>query len=293
MKISNSQVLSLNKCEKRYDFEHVQTLKPLSYPEPMMRGLMGHDMMEAFFRTMAEGKSYEDCAKAINPLLEEATKTGQTELLNVYRHVLAFGAYAFAEEWKIVLCEEGQHWMVNENIEFVFKPDLVIEFTKGPRRGNQAVLDFKFTGQYWSKREINMYQQVPKYFIYLRKVDPEKWKKLRNGGVVMLNTRAAAAATGLGLFKIEWLNLNKQKLATIEKEHEEYLTRIYAIHRFPGWEPKRTVDSYACKLCFFADDLCPFDLEGKDTSRLLKFGYEINTYFTDNYGANNDSSGTD
>ena len=198
----------------------------------------------------------------------------------VYRHVIAFGAYAFQQKWKIVYSEVNSVEPTGiEDVEFAYTPDILAEFTEGPHRGYQFMLDFKFTGQYWNDREIAMYQQLPKYMIYHNK---SAEKKIRHAALVMLNTRAAQTATGTNLFKVSWLPITREKLAKIEEENEALAIQIkFAVDNdlYP-----RTADAYTCKMCDFADDICPAELNGRDITKMLERNYERNTYFEDNYG---------
>lgn len=275
MKISNSQILSLQKCERRFYYEHVLKLRPIEYPAPMELGIAGHAEMEVFFKTMATGATYDECVEALNPLL----MSGDMNLLSAYRHVLAFGAYAF-DLWEPVHVEES-FFVPTGNNTFVFTPDLIARWKMGIHRGQLLLLDFKFTGQYWNDRELGMYQQIPKYVSYYKKHTGET---IRHGGVVMLNTRAAQGATGSKLFLIKWVKLTKKKLARIEYENERLLIEVEKAKALYEPEFLRTVDSHQCKMCFFAEDLCPMELEGADTSRVLKRSYQKNTYFEENYG---------
>lgn len=283
MKISNSQIMSWQKCEKRFYYEHILRIKPLTYPEAMENGISGHSMMEIVFKAMLEGKDYDACVEELNPFVSELIATNPARL-KVYRHVLAFLAYVFQQGWKPVYVEENMLAPVAEH-EFAFTPDIIFEWTSGPKRGKQFVLDFKFTGQYWNDRQINMFQQLPKYIIYSNRL---REGNMRHAGVVMLNTRAADSATGDRLFMVKWLTITPEKLRRIEEENEILIRRVaFAKLHYEPVHYLRTVDSHACMMCFFADDLCPADLEGRDTKRIIERNYERNTYFDDNYEKEN------
>src|SRR6266540_6624722 len=133
MRISNSQILSLQTCERRFYYEHILKLKPKQFPDAVEGGLFGHEMFEVFFKAMQQEKDFDECAKELNPLLEGAIT--HTELLKLYRHVLAFGAYAFQQDWKIVACEESVLFEIEEGLEFAYTPDLIIEWTSGTKKG--------------------------------------------------------------------------------------------------------------------------------------------------------------
>ena len=303
MKISNSMMVSADKCEKGIEFEHVYQIRPKEYPEAMTRGLAGHDLMEAFFKKMMEGVTYEECVDAVNVVLAEVMLETPT-VTEIYRHVLAFGAYVFQQGWKPVSVEENRLYPMGlfverngeqEELEFAFTPDVIFEFTNGPRKGRQFIVDFKFTGQYWSDRELNVYQQLPKYVLY---TNAETMKNslltksttdrlIKHAALVMLNTRAARGTTGQNLFLVKWIDLKPAKLQGVEGENRTKALRV-AQMRVEGEagtrEFLRTVDTYGCKMCFFAEDICPAQLAGRDITKMIERNYIHNTYFDDNYG---------
>jgi hypothetical protein len=298
MKISNSMMVSADKCEKRFEFEHVYQIRPKEFPEPMTRGLAGHDLMEAFFKAMMDGKDYDECVEATNVVLAEKMKETMT-VSEIYRHVLAFGAYVFQQGWKPVLVEENKLYPLGisvyrgdelEELEFAFTPDVIFEFTNGPRKGRRFIVDFKFTGQYWSDRELGVYQQLPKYVMYTNRMSDDR--PIKHAAIVMLNTRAAKGATGGNLYLLKWIDLKQAKLDNIEHENIEKAMRV-AQMRVEGEagtrEFLRTSDTYACKMCFFADDICPAQLSGRDITKMIERNYIHNTYFDDNYGEKPDA----
>ena len=277
-KVSNSQIMSLQTCERRFYYEHILKIKPREFPVNVRRGIFGHELAECFFKAMQAGLSYEECVDSMQLLIMD--NLTDAELLKAYRLVCAFGAYAFQAGWKIIQVEENSLLEVEAN-EFAYTPDLIIEWTKGPKRGNRGILDFKFTGQYWTDKEIRVYQQLPKYMIYHNKVNKTK---VTNCALIMLNTRASADATGEKLFLIKWVPVGKAKLQEIERENEILIERV--AHVKATYKPEdymRTVSNFTCKFCFFSEDICPMELEGLDVSKVLKHNYEINTYFDDNY----------
>lgn len=286
MKISNSQIMDAQKCEKRFYFAHILKLRPKSYPAPMERGIFGHALLQAFFEMMATGATFEECVEATHPLI---LAEQNHDNLAIYRHVLAFGNRAFEEGWEVISCEVNYLYPLFEDdggdggLNFAFTPDIVFRWTKGPRRGNYFMLDFKFTAQEWNDREIAVYQQVPKYAVYWNLMNPDK--KIHNLGVVNLLTRAAVAAPGNKLFVVKWLKVTTEKMDNIERENNRLVQRV--AHMKKNYQPEdylRTVDSYQCKLCFFGEDICPADLEGRSIEKYIKVNYEINTYFEENYG---------
>jgi hypothetical protein len=103
---------------------------------------------------------------------------------------------------------------------------------------------------------------------------------MRHAGVVMLNTRAAS--NDRNLFLVKWLPVSKQKLLTIERENEILARRIEPLMRMTPEEYKdqaiHTPDDYACKTCWFADDICPMEMNGQDATTTMKSNYLVNDY---------------
>ena len=288
-KISHSDIKSMNKCEYRWFWERYKNLMPRDgYPEVMEVGTFGHALMEAAFTVIQNGGTYEQAAEASGALLVHVTDSLMK--MKVYKNVLAFVAWFLEQGYRVVDIEDKQSYPVTETVDFGFTPDLTIEHTVGPLKGSFSVLDYKFTGQYWSDREINMFQQVPKYIHYK---NLSTGSNIRRGGVVMLNTRAEANATGNRLFLVRWITPSTARFKTIERENEIMLRRINDFKTLADEKGEdelklhlvRTADEKACKFCFYADDLCPMDADGRDVTKVIARNYKQNT----DYGYNGET----
>lgn len=285
-KISHSDVKSINKCEYRWYYERYKNLTPVAgLPEVMEVGTFGHLLMEEGFKVIQAGGSYEEAAEAAGKPLVHAMDS--VLKMKVYKNVLAFIAWVLDQKMRIVDIEDKQSYPITDEVEFGFTPDLTVEHTQGPIRGSLSVLDYKFTGQYWSDRQINGFSQVPKYIHYKNKATG---LNITRGAVVMLNTRAEANATGSKLFIVKWVPITKKRLEIIERENEIMLARINHLRTIGdtyGDDALKlnlvhTADESACKFCFFADDLCPMEWQGRDASKVIARNYKQNT----NYGYN-------
>jgi hypothetical protein len=283
-KISHSDIKDFQSCEYKWFYGRYKNLTPAGgLPDVMQTGLFGHDLMEEAFKVIMAGGTFEEAANASGQLLMDVMD--RPLLAKVYKNVLAFVAWFQQQEYRVVGIEEKQSVPVAlAPYEFGFTPDIRFEFLKGPYRGQQGMLDYKFTGQYWSDREVNAFNQVPKYILYHNKITGDN---IRHGGVVMLNTRATATDTGSKLFIIKWLPISKYRLKLIERENEIMLDRVYTMQKYGeefGEEELKLQLVHAqnektCKFCFFADDLCPMDQMGKDTARSMRNNYKQNTQY--------------
>jgi hypothetical protein len=284
MIVSNSNMKSIQKCEYKFYFDVKLSLRPKNWPEPVEKGLFGHDLMESFFQAVIDGADYDEAAAVCTAKLGDMLTADPTNMLllqssGLLKHVLAFGAYFFNQPWKILEVEKNENWTIDDEADFGYTPDLVAEWTEGPKRGLPFVLDYKFTGQYWNERQIQTVQQMLKYLIYYNK---KHGTKMRHAGIVMLNTRANINDTGNKLFLVKWLPVSKTKLDTIERENEILVKRIEPLMRMDPEEYKaqavHTTDELACKTCWFADDICPQDMNGQDISKTIEANYIVNDY---------------
>lgn len=280
--VSNSNIETFQKCPRMFYYAVVRNLRPRVLPDFLKRGSFGHDCMEVGFQCIMDGGSPEDASEAIamGPLqkLMESGDPDTAEMMKVYRHIITFISWTQSDEvaWRPVALEDVGMWNLdakspttkertqefpNDHV-FAYTPDLIIEFTKGAYKGQHAVLDYKFLGQYMRDTAINMAQQIPKYIIYRNKYHTDF--KIRRGAFVQLNTRAAPDATGHKLFLVKWVEPNKQRLERIEYENEQWVRQVAKAKT--TWTPDqflRTVNKDQCDRCFFANELCPAEFDGK------------------------------
>lgn len=280
MIISHSNLKTFYDCEMKAYFSIKLNLRPKNWPDPIQKGFVGHEFMEAAFEAVLQGADYDEVVEILNNKLSRflVEHPNFLQFTDVYRHVLAFVGYYFQQPWKIVATEVNDNWPVDDDATFGFTPDLILEWTRGPKKGLPFVLDFKFTGQFWNDKQLNMVQQMLKYLIYYNKIHGTK---MRHAGVAMLNTRANAN-DNKNLFMIKWLPVSKTKLETIERENEMLIKRYEPYMRMTAEEYKevatRTPNEFLCKTCFYAEDVCPMDLNGLDITNAIKTNYVENEY---------------
>jgi len=286
--ISNSNIETFQKCERMFYYAVVKGLRPKVLPDFIKRGSFGHECMEAGFEVILNGGSVDEAIETIaaGPLqtLMNSGDPDTAEMMKVFRHVITFITWTQSEEvgWKPVALEDVGMWNLTyeqpfikdeqpseSDLVFAYTPDLIIEFTRGAYRGQHAVLDYKFIGQYMSDIAINMAQQIPKYIIYRNKYHTDF--KIRRGAFVQLNTRADASATGHKLFLVKWIEPNKHRLSRIEYENEQWVERVArAKDTYTPNEFLRTVNKDVCNRCFFGKELCPAEFDGKSPETVQK-----------------------
>lgn len=295
--ISNSNIETFQKCQRMYYYAVVQGLRPRVLPDFLKRGSFGHDCMETGFEVIMNGGTVEDASQVIaEGPLQNLMNSGDPDtaaMMKVYRHVITFITWTQTDEvgWRPVALEDVGMWDIStkqatdkettianpDNYVFAYTPDLIIEFTKGLYKGQHAVLDYKFIGQYMTDVAINMAQQIPKYIIYRNKTHTDF--KIRRGAFVQLNTRATPDDTGHKLFLVKWIEPNKHRLSRIEHENEAWVRMVAdARENWTSEDYLRTVNKDVCNRCFFAKDLCPAEFDGKAVDKVMEREYVKNEY---------------
>lgn len=294
--VSNSDIETSQKCERMFYYARILRLRPRELSPWLKRGSFGHECMETGFQVILDGGTPEDASKAIaaGPLktLLESGDPDTAEMMKVYRHVITFIEFSQRDDvnWRPVALEDTGMWNITagnqttkertqdfpHDLVFAYTPDLIIEFTQGLYKGQHAVLDYKFLGQYMTEVAVNMAQQIPKYIIYRNKQHTDF--KIRRGAFVQLNTRATAEATGHKLFLVKWIEPNKHRLQRIEFENERLVERVAALYDKPQEELLRTVNKDVCDKCFFARDLCPAEFDGRPIDKIIQREYVRNEY---------------
>lgn len=308
--VSNSDIETFQKCPRMFYYSRVRRLAPskANLPPALKRGSFGHKLMEKGFETILLGGSIQDATQAAALVLEELLNSDDphaSEMMGVYRHVCAFLSFATSEKciWRPVALEETGMWNITQNRPaeptdsvsdriFAYTPDMIVEFTEGLYKGQHAVLDYKFLGQYMKEIALNMSQQIPKYLIYRNKTHTDF--KIRRGAFVQLNTRALISDTGHKLFLIKWLDWNKNRLEQIERENERWVEIVARAYENPDADNfLRTVNKDVCNWCFFGQfGLCQAEFDGKPQNVIDKI---VDREFVRNtYGyMNGDDNGAD
>ena len=292
--IAVTDIETAQKCERMFYYARILRLRPKQLFPWLKRGSFGHDCMETGFQVIIDGGTEQEAAEVIaaGPLqrLLDSGDPDTAEMMKVYRHVITFISFTQTDKinWRPVALEDTGMWNLDKKVEhvkiegesiddlvFAYTPDLIIEFTQGLYKGQHAVLDYKFLGQYMSEDAVNMAQQIPKYIIYRNKVHTDY--KIRRGAFIQLNTRATPDATGHKLFLIKWVEPSKKRLERIEYENEEWVGRVASLYAKPQEQLLRTVNKDVCDKCFFTE-LCSTEFDGKPIEKIIQREYVRNEY---------------
>lgn len=257
-RISHSTGEAFLACEKKYELAHVENLAPKKMPAALALGIYGHKVMEVFFNEIKEsGDSDKAQALALRHAYQDIEHFGKIgkELIHWFDSVWP------TLGWKILEVEKTYYLKLNEETEYPFTVDLVIELN-----GQLLIVDHKFTADAYAEELLLVYPQLPKYIGAIRALGTPVVSAIYN----IIRTRS---------MKDMDAKMVRQALrpnnARIQNSFKIHLNTIDKIKNHTG-EFVRNV-GYGCKFCSFVD-LCGLEMNGEDSTALKATEFVPNTY---------------
>jgi hypothetical protein len=265
MLISQSEVDSYLGCERKhfYAFGEPTTegrgIEPLSFGMSLNKGLLGHTVLETYYKALMEDYSHKAAAeRAITVLFEKAQEGVEyaTELIPLM--VTYFDIYeddrkvwiplAIEQEFRLELGDSG--------LVFPFKVDGIFKHVPS---GRMILWDHKFLWNYYMPNSVKIMPQMPKYIYALQQLGfpvvdgMYNMISTRNNStepVRRVNCNIESQPTKMRQFMREQIMTMKQIQSKKEMDPEEWRNSVV-----------RTASAFNCKNCQFLS-LCTEDLEG-------------------------------
>lgn len=294
--ISHSEVDQFLTCERKhyYAFGKVAAngesgLQSKHISDGLFKGNLGHAALEAYYKYIMQfgetppsfmhmQNAKQDALEVINNALKEFPD--KTELiLGMYQVIAAYCDKWIQEDqfqWQVMAVEVEFREEVNAELTFPFKPDLI---RRDRRTGRVEVIDHKFLTNLYNSSEIAIQPQLPKYVGSLRNLGYEVDDGVYDlVGTRVLKTKPYDAEQQMRRvpLKITENRVNRSLL-----EQYRIVNRIAELKQMDNevWAHtvNRTANSFNCKNCPFLA-LCIADLNGEDTSVMVKYEFESNSY---------------
>lgn len=277
--ISQSEADSFLSCERKHYYAFGEKLQPIKYGAGLSRGIMGHEVLGAYYEPLMSGNSLESAERiamaTLNDFIVHDSSTQTVEL--VVELQILLGAY-FSDPQRLedmrkyeILSVEQIFHVEFDRYTFPFKPDMI---WREKDTGKVFVVDHKFLYNFYKDTDTAIMPQLPKYMGGLMVLG------LPVDGVMynMLRHRKNALEK---FMRISY----KPPTERIQSYLHEQETVANHIQIFKGMELERwekyvvrTASSYNCKNCSFLD-LCQTDLDKRPgRSILVNTFYEKNTY---------------
>lgn len=277
--ISHSEVDQFLSCERKHYYGFGRRLQRKTASTSLRRGTMGHQILDIYYQAIKDGFTTEQARQSgmerfvhfiQEPDVDVSLLADLQDLLTRYFDY----APTLDAGYKVLYVEQEFRLPLTENIEYPYKPDLIMEHTA---TGKIKVIDHKFIYNFYNIDDMRISPQLPKYMGALR----ANGIKVTDGVYNMLRWRKVKDQSPEANFKRESVPINNTRIAITFQEQISAMTRIAAVKALPlsEWQSHvlRTASSFNCSHCSFLD-LCTTELAGEDSSLIQAHDFEPNKY---------------
>lgn len=273
MIISNSEVDTFLRCRKQHWYQYVLGLYPRKLSRPNHIGLLGHHILEVYYRYIKEGFSRVDAFHAgMNELIAAHAHVDSDVVALVSQRFMQYYEYYPTEDFDIVDVEGVYKTPLNDRITYGLTLDLLVKYHTGPWRGQYVVIDHKFKYNFLTADENSMHVQTYKYIWTLRKLGFPIKRALIN----QIRYREDIRDIDKLFSRIEMNPKTPEHIDNIMAEHLKVSEEIYTLKREPvavsSLGASRRLNGNECKMCYFRLP-CHLELIGKDPSGTLASMY--------------------
>ena len=274
--ISHSEVTSFGECDLQHWLAYILNLRPYKISEPLQYGIFGHQILEAHYTVLKNGGSYHDGVDAAFKKIKELEKEMSVDVASTLTvHMMKyFMKYKDELQWRLIEVEKTLILeLPDKPYDFGFKADLVVEILSGRNKGKHAIVDHKFTYNFWSRANLKQYVQIPRYAWALRKLGYQ----IDLGIIAQIRYRT----NGIDLFKHEDVELPDARVENAFKSFLKKADKVYERRQLTNQEALDETDpiysTLVCKYCDF-NEVCDMRLNGKSIKNELKANFVKSDY---------------
>lgn len=281
MLISNSEVSTFQTCERKHYYAFREALKPQKgHGVALTRGIVGHEVFEAFYASKMHGERHEDCIGFAKEVLDNNIRKYSEyakELGQLHSILVRYADFYRNEPWKVLEVEDLHSLRLDAEIDYGLRLDLLVEVTAGREKGQVQIIDHKFVYDFFNDRELAMNTQLVKYIKALRDngiparkgvLNQIRYRQMKNNDPSMMFRRSSVVTTDLESrrFMEEFHKVANDisVLTGLPKSAHRDQTRMH-------------IDKQTCSSCAF-QPLCKLTLQGLDEQSTKKMLYKHNDY---------------
>jgi hypothetical protein len=286
-KVSNSEVVAFNTCERKYYYQYDLNLEPKTPSTSIYRGTVGHACLEAYYLTL-QGlfpgqKTPEIYARAERAGMMVLTNKidgadlNQSQALMELR-ILIGDYFRYAKrtqhDWLILQVEQFYDLDLTEDFSYSLRLDLVARID-----GMVTIIDHKFVYNFWSQDDLDLSPQLPKYTAALRAHGIRVDRCLVNQ--IRTRIRQSKPYEDHEKFKYSYSVPNDQEIQNHLIEQIKVSRRVVDHRALPievrAREVTRTLSQMVCRMCSVRN-LCIMELKGISVENDIKIDFQQNTY---------------
>lgn len=274
--ISNSEVTAYNECARRHWYQYVEGLQPRSYGLALTRGIIGHHILEAYYKSRMLGHSVDESKvhafELLRKIIADWIKDHPTEyeklsmLSDLYKLLEMYFEFYRGDNFNILSVENTYIASVDPEFSYGMKLDLLIKIESGIHAGETVVMDHKFIYNFKSDEELSIDGQLPKY---IRTTAAAEGIGISRGVFNQIRYRELKNPDPEMIFRRTWI---KPTAEAKEQIWQEQIAASEEIVRRPR-APRRTLSPLVCKNCYFLQ-ICSAELNGRSTATARLVDYE-------------------
>lgn len=267
--ISNSEADAYLQCRRLHYYKHALGLYPRKLSRANHIGLLGHHILETYYRSIKDGSSKAVAFADAMVTLSTAFGHEEPEIIDLIstRMRQYHEYYKDDDDFQIVDVEGVYRAPLNSNIELGTTLDLLVYYNSGPWAGQYVVIDHKFKYNFLTADEMSMHAQTYKYIWVLR----QNGFNIRRSIINQIRYRDDLKDINKIFRRVEGCPTDAQ-IDGIINEHRKVAEEIYEHKTSPvAWyadNAPRRMNSRDCAGCYFRIP-CRQELLGLDASRTL------------------------
>lgn len=295
--VSNTEASSFSTCERAWFYGHHPDmhLRPNSMGPALTRGIIGHEALEAFYKSIQQEYSYDESAQAALDVVEgEQIKAVLAEdfdkvemLISLRVLIQKYCEYyeSDIQNWEVLGVETfyAMEWEGEHEVYLPMRMDLVIYQRAGKFKGEISPVDHKFTNDFWKQWKVRLNSQLPLYNRTLRKVKfkGKQYPIVKRSILNMIRTREVKDPQPHDTFKREFIEAQPATMVLAFENHLKVAKRISRLKRMPAAEAfEETTAAWSspnCQFCSFKS-LCAIQYEGGNIRNTIAAEYVESSY---------------
>lgn len=275
--ISHSEVTNYNQCSRQWIYAHLLDLRPVKISDALAYGTYGHEILEKYYTAVLNDADFTEATGEAFKHLKSLDLDVKMEMV-LQTHMLKYFVKYINPPWRLVAVEKAFKVDIpNKPYGYGCKLDLVVEITEGRYRGKLAIIDHKFTFNFWGPKKLKLYPQLPRYIWATR----ETGLDIDLGILAQIRYRTFKDYSKAELFAHEFIEPNAARIENSIQEFFDTADIIYEQRQLTVKEAlansRRTLSSLVCDWCDFSDP-CNESFEGRSEQLLLASNYKKSDY---------------
>lgn len=281
--ISHSEVTNFNECERKHAYTHILNLQPVNISEPLQYGIIGHEMLEAFYTVIKNGGDFLEAFQAAFAVLkkyknDDTIDSKVESVLDIHMQKYFYKYMHVLKEWEIL--EVEKKFIIplpDKPYDYGCKIDIIALFKAGEHKDKIGIVDHKFLHNYYTESDMLQHVQIPRYSWAAQ----QSGYKIDFGMLAQIRYRTFKDYSTADLFSHKPIELIPARVENAMSEFYKTADIAYERHLLAKKvaldKARRSLSRLVCKYCDF-NKPCNEGLNGRSEKNYLIADYVPNDY---------------